>query len=74
MLDKFNAALEAISYPSQPQGLYEPISYTLSMGGKRLRPCLLLLAYSLNREDEEKALLPQWASRPITTIRCFTMT
>lgn len=56
MLDKINAALEAISYPSQPQGLYEPISYTLSMGGKRLRPCLLLLAYSLYREDVEKAL------------------
>ncbi|MCY1721121.1 polyprenyl synthetase family protein [Prolixibacteraceae bacterium Z1-6] len=34
-----------------PVELYEPISYSLEMGGKRLRPVLLLLAYNLFSED-----------------------
>ena len=45
-----------ISYPTQPEGLYEPISYVLSMGGKRLRPTLLLLSYSLFKDDIDTAL------------------
>ncbi len=56
MIDKINSALSAIPYPSRPEGLYEPISYVLSMGGKRLRPMLMLLSYSLYRNDVEKAL------------------
>lgn len=49
-------AIEATAYPSQPEGLYEPIAYTLSMGGKRLRPTLTLMAYALYAEDVERAL------------------
>lgn len=49
-------ALQAIEYPGQPEGLYEPIAYTLAGGGKRLRPTLLLLAYSLYRDDWRQAL------------------
>lgn len=56
MLQKINAALQSIAYPETPQGLYEPIAYVLSMGGKRLRPTLLLLAYSLYRDDVERAM------------------
>lgn len=37
-----------------PRSLYEPIEYALSVGGKRLRPLLLLMAYHLYREDVEK--------------------
>ena len=48
--------LSNISYPTQPEGLYEPISYVLSMGGKRLRPTLLLLSYSLFKDDIDTAL------------------
>ena len=48
--------LSHISYPTQPEGLYEPISYVLSMGGKRLRPTLLLLSYSLFKDDIDTAL------------------
>ena len=44
MLDTNNKALAAVDYPTQPVGLYEPISYVLDMGGKRLRPTLLLMA------------------------------
>lgn len=31
-----------IIYPTRPEGLYSPIVYTMSSGGKRLRPTLLL--------------------------------
>ena len=39
-----------------PFELYEPIEYTMQMGGKRLRPVLLLLAYNLFENDISKAL------------------
>lgn len=41
-----------------PAGLYEPISYEMSLGGKRLRPVLMLMAYNLYKEEVEYALLP----------------
>lgn len=50
------AALQGQAYPQQPIGLYEPVSYVLAGGGKRVRPVLLLLAYNLYRDDVEKAL------------------
>ena len=56
LLEKINAALRDIPYPARPEGLYEPIEYVLSMGGKRLRPTLVLLAYSLYRDDFEQAI------------------
>ncbi|MBR5331959.1 MAG: polyprenyl synthetase family protein [Muribaculaceae bacterium] len=37
-----NSAISKIKYPDEPSGLYEPIKYTLSDGGKRLRPLLTL--------------------------------
>lgn len=56
MLDKINAALAAVPYPPRPEGLYEPIRYVLSAGGKRLRPMLLLTAYQLYRDDVERVM------------------
>ena len=44
-------ALAAVPYPKKPEGLYEPIEYVLSMGGKRLRPTLLLMTYGLYKGD-----------------------
>lgn len=49
-------ALREVAYPDQPEGLYEPIEYVLSLGGKRLRPTLLLLAHSLYADNAEQAL------------------
>ncbi|MCD8305506.1 MAG: polyprenyl synthetase family protein [Prevotella sp.] len=51
-----NAFLENVPRGRQPETLYEPIAYTLSGGGKRLRPVLLLMAYGLFRDDFEKVL------------------
>lgn len=55
----FKVALEqAIENLKQrePKKLYEPVVYTLNMGGKRLRPILLLLAHAIYSEKRERAL------------------
>lgn len=51
-----NNALDNQVYPKHPRGLYEPIAYTLAGGGKRLRPSLMLLCYSLYKTDFETVL------------------
>ena len=56
LLQTIEEALRSVPYPARPEGLYEPIEYVLSMGGKRLRPTLLLLACGLYDEHPEKAL------------------
>ncbi len=56
LLEKIETALQSVPYPAKPEGLYEPIEYVLSAGGKRIRPMLTLLAYSLYRDDVERAL------------------
>lgn len=43
---------------SKPAELYDPIEYTFSLGGKRLRPALVLMACEMFDEDFEKALPP----------------
>ena len=42
-----NQAIDDLSYNKEPKKLYEPIKYTLALGGKRIRPALLLLANDL---------------------------
>lgn len=39
----------------EPKNLYEPVVYTLNMGGKRLRPVLLLMAHELYCSNFEQA-------------------
>ena len=51
LLDKINKYIADIQFTRTPKGLYEPIEYTLSLGGKRIRPVLMLMAYNLYRED-----------------------
>ena len=60
LLDKVNAYLEQMPYMRPPKGLYEPIAYELSLGGKRIRPVLMLMAYNIYKEDVER-ILPQAA-------------
>jgi geranylgeranyl diphosphate synthase type II len=42
------------SFGSQPKSLYEPIRYLMKLGGKRLRPMLVMLSYSIYKKDAEK--------------------
>ena len=47
MLELFNQALVEHKIERKPEGLYDPIRYVLSLGGKRIRPVLMLMAYNL---------------------------
>lgn len=51
LLDKINNHISEIQFTRTPEGLYKPIEYILSLGGKRIRPVLMLMAYNLYRED-----------------------
>lgn len=56
LISKVNHAIEHLALPSQPAQLYEPIRYTLAMGGKRIRPVLMLMAYNLYKEDVDSIM------------------
>ena len=51
LLDKINSHISDIQFTRTPVGLYDPVKYVLSMGGKRIRPVLMLMAYNLYKED-----------------------
>src|ERR1700712_3764489 len=51
-----NTAIEQKRFSESPAELYDPIRYLLKLGGKRLRPCLLLLANNLFSETVEDVL------------------
>ncbi|MBV6645004.1 MAG: polyprenyl synthetase family protein [Cyclobacteriaceae bacterium] len=53
--------IDKLSFGEHPTNLYEPISYIMSLGGKRLRPMLVLLAYQLKRNDIERIVRPALA-------------
>ena len=57
-LERVNNAIKAIPYPEQPSHLYEPITYTMDLGGKRLRPVLVLMACEAVGGDINRALTP----------------
>ncbi|NDV46211.1 polyprenyl synthetase family protein [Paludibacter sp. 221] len=50
--------IEKIDLAKEPQGVYAPIKYILSLGGKRIRPALALLACNLFSEDIVPAINP----------------
>jgi geranylgeranyl diphosphate synthase type II len=54
-------AVSNLQYPASPAELYEPITYILSVGGKRMRPALLLMACDLFGGDVEAAVNPAMA-------------
>lgn len=57
LLSKVNDFLADLPYDRRPSSLYAPIRYVLSMGGKRIRPVLMLLAYQLYKDDPESILM-----------------
>jgi len=55
----FNSELNKIRADLQqsiPHGLYLPVDYSLEMGGKRIRPLLLLLSFNLFSDKIENAM------------------
>ncbi|HTX88735.1 MAG TPA: polyprenyl synthetase family protein [Bacteroidales bacterium] len=54
--DLLNQAFGKLRFDGQPKELYEPIEYTLGLGGKRIRPLLVLTGCDLFGGDPEKAI------------------
>ena len=61
LLDKVKTHIEALDYAREPMNLYEPVKYILSLGGKRIRPAMMLMAYNMYRDDVEQILDPALA-------------
>lgn len=57
-MEKVNTALAMLPYNRKPEDLYDPIRYVLSLGGKRIRPVLMLMGYNLYREDVDSIMMP----------------
>ena len=55
-LDTVNQAIAAIPYPAEPDQLYAPIAYHMALGGKRIRPVLVLMACDALGGDAAGAL------------------
>lgn len=74
ILSKVNEYINNLTYDRKPQSLYEPIKYVLSLGGKRIRPTLMLLSYNLLRTTQRRFSHRLAPLRPIITIHSCTMT
>lgn len=56
--DIVNQAIEKIEWDNEPVGLYAPIDYVLAIGGKRIRPALMLMSANMFTDNIEVALNP----------------
>ncbi|MBR5148812.1 MAG: polyprenyl synthetase family protein [Bacteroidaceae bacterium] len=61
LLEKVNAHIDTLDYAHEPMHLYEPVKYILSLGGKRIRPAMMLMAYNMYRDNVEAILDPALA-------------
>lgn len=70
LLKMVNNTIDSLPYDRKPAALYDPIRYVLSLGGKRLRPVLMLMAYNMYKDDVQNILIPAIA---IETYHNFTL-
>ncbi len=56
--EKLNDEISKMTLGSRPKELYDPLRYTLDLGGKRMRPILALMAYMSKKQDWEKIVRP----------------
>ena len=70
ILQRVNAFIDNLPCDRQPQSLYAPVKYVLSLGGKRIRPVLMMMAYNLYKDDPESILMP---ATGIETFHNFTL-
>jgi len=61
LIGVIDQALKQLKIGDDPSNLYDPIKYILSLGGKRIRPLLSVLAYQLFQEGYDKILMPSLA-------------
>jgi len=69
-LDQVKTIFDAEQFDAEPHELYAPIDYTLRLGGKRIRPTMLLMANALFGGDEKQV---HNAALGIETFHNFTL-
>lgn len=57
-IDAIQTELQRLNYGQHPPELYDPIRYIMSLGGKRMRPLLTLMATYLFTDDWQRAVRP----------------
>ncbi len=70
LLDKVKQIFDEEQFIHEPQRLYEPIEYTLRLGGKRIRPMMLLAANQMFGGDLKQV---HYAAIGIETFHNFTL-
>jgi geranylgeranyl diphosphate synthase type II len=65
-LDLINDSISKLKFGENPENLYGPIHYILSLGGKRTRPLLSLLSYELFCDGDISQVI-----KPSLAIECF---
>ena len=55
-LSIINKEIQTIEYPRKHSGLYDPVSYILTLKGKKIRPALTLLACNIYDGDVKEAI------------------
>ena len=58
ILQKIEQEIAQLQFTYPPKSLYDPIEYILSLGGKRIRPALVLMACNLYKENVDAAIKP----------------
>lgn len=58
LLQRIEQEIAQLRFDCPPKSLYDPVAYTLALGGKRIRPALTLMASNLYHEDIERAIYP----------------
>ena len=63
-----NKEILNLDWKREPYGLYEPIEYTLSAGGKRVRPQLAMIASQMFGGVDEEVLPAALALEVLPTL------
>ncbi len=58
ILNHLESEFNKIYFDQSPRCLFEPIEYILTLGGKRIRPCLTLMACNIYKNNVEDAVRP----------------
>lgn len=61
LISKFSKFLTDHKIKRVPSTLYDPVNYIMNLGGKRIRPALVLASYNLYREDVNEAMEAAYA-------------
>lgn len=59
--EKIEKEINSLNFTIPPVELYKPIDYVLSIGGKRIRPCLLMMACNIFKDNIDDSIHPALA-------------